>query len=84
MVPGSHLALSVASTEGLTTAEITELEDAYRGATSTITLRSRTEITNWMSGFELTGDGLSPAAQWCDDHVPATRAKFLAAVGERT
>lgn len=81
MASGSYLVLSAISTDGLTSAQIDRIHEAYDGATSRAALRTREEIAAFFDGFELVGPGLAPAARWCDDEGLETSGGALAAIG---
>lgn len=82
MVSGSHLVLSVASTDGLPPEAVAEARQTWANATSPLTPRSREEIQAWMTGFDLTSE-LASTADWCADDSLQTQAKFLAGIARK-
>lgn len=82
MVPGSFLALSAGSSEGLTEAELTEIHDAYARTPRGGHLRSREEITGLFAGFDLVEPGVVDVSRWRGLERP-TRISILAGVARR-
>lgn len=80
MAPGSYIAMSVASTDGVPEDELAELQQAYSGATSSAFGYSRNDVTALFDGFELVDPGIVDTSQWRADESP-TRIKVLAGVG---
>lgn len=64
MAPGSYIAISVATTEGLSPQNSAELVHTYKSATSTATLRSREQIMRFLHGFEMIEPGLVGVSRW--------------------
>jgi O-methyltransferase involved in polyketide biosynthesis len=62
--PGSYIALSLGTTEGVHPAKIAEAQRVYRGASSQLTYRSRTQIELLFDGFELVDPGLVRLPRW--------------------
>ena len=62
---GSYLAISHGTTEGRP--ELAEVQDAYRGTTTQITLRSRDQVARFFTGFELVDPGVVFVQQWRPD-----------------
>lgn len=82
MAPGSHLAISTATSEGLTDEERRHMEAAFDEATAPFVFRTREQIERLFIGFELLDPGLVPLAHWRADG-PGTRGKGLGAVGRK-
>ena len=80
MAPGSFIGLSTAATEGLTPAEIKAVEDAYAASTVPAVFRTRAEIEELFTGFELAEPGVVPVGRWRGTE-PDTRIQILAGVG---
>jgi trans-aconitate methyltransferase len=78
--PGSMLALSVGTTEGLTPAQVQAIEEAYAKAAAQAVIRSPAEIERLYAGFDLVEPGLVHVAKWRADG-PETKGKFLSGVG---
>ena len=79
MAPRSYLALSTATTEGLTRADVKAIEDAYAASTVPAVFRSREEIEALFAGTEPVAPGLVPVGQWGADDPP-THIRILAGV----
>ena len=82
MAPGSYLALSMGSTEGLTEAEIVSLHAGYSTTPQGLFLRSREEIEALFEGFTLLDPGLVDVSGWRANE-PSTPVRALAGVGRR-
>lgn len=80
MAPGSHLALSTGTTEGLTPSQLKTIEDAYAKSSAAAVIRSRSEIEALFTGFDLLPPGLTHVARWRADG-PETQGRLLAGVG---
>lgn len=83
MAPGSHLALTAVTTENMTADELAQAREAWRDATSSLTLRERDHIATWFDGLELVEPGLASPAAWCNNPGLETRTKFLAGIGRK-
>jgi SAM-dependent methyltransferase len=82
MVPGSYLALSHLTSSGPETAELDQVVDAYKTATSPMVFRSREVIETFFTGTELIDPGLVRPWQWRPDGTDSPRTDWLyAAVG---
>lgn len=82
MAPGSYIALSTGSTEGLSDEEVAKIATIYQHTPSGCTLRSRNQIESLFAGFEVLEPGLVHVARWRSDGTE-TRGKILAAVGRK-
>jgi trans-aconitate methyltransferase len=78
--PGSYLALSVGTTDGLTPSQVQGIKDAYANASAHAVIRSRQEIERLFTGFDLIEPGLVHVAKWRADG-PETKGRLLAGVG---
>ena len=79
MAPGSFLALSTTTSEGLSAEEIERIEATYTRAGVSPTGRTREQVTALFDGFELAPPGVVPVQSWRADG-PATRSRLLAGV----
>ncbi|MEV5751205.1 SAM-dependent methyltransferase [Actinoallomurus sp. NPDC052308] len=80
MAPGSFLALSTGTYEGLTLEQRERIENAYAKSSAPAVIRSRTEIERLFTGFDLVEPGLVHVARWRSDG-PETKGRLLAGVG---
>jgi SAM-dependent methyltransferase len=80
MAPGSFVALSTGTNEGLTPEQRERIEKAYAKASAPAVIRSREEIQRLFTGFDLVEPGLVHVAKWRADG-PETRGRLLAGVG---
>ncbi|HEV3169062.1 MAG TPA: SAM-dependent methyltransferase [Actinocrinis sp.] len=74
MAPGSCLALTHASGD-----DVDNLDDVvrvFRGATSTINVRSRARVLDLFDGFDLIDPGLVSVAQWRPEEDGGVAARF--------
>ncbi len=78
--PGSHLALSTGTTDGLTPEQVRGIEDAYSKSDAAAVIRSREEIAELFTGFDLVEPGLVHVAKWRADG-PETKGRLLSGVG---
>jgi O-methyltransferase involved in polyketide biosynthesis len=89
MAPGSYLALSLGTTEGVDPAKIAEAQRVYRGASSQLTYRSRAQIERLFAGFDLVDPGLVRLPRWRPISEEAAQAEsegsewMLGGVGRR-
>jgi hypothetical protein len=70
--PGSYLAISHASLDGLQPdlqAKVIEAAQTYAKAGQPVTLRGVAEITSWFDGLSLVEPGVVPLPQWRPDSV---------------
>jgi hypothetical protein len=80
LAPGSYLAASVATSEGLDMPSRGEAEDVTQRASLPFTLRTRAQIEQVFEGFELVEPGLVDVTQWRNDGEPLSISN-LAGVG---
>jgi hypothetical protein len=80
MAPGSYLAASVATSEGLDTGTLDEAGDVTQRVSMPFTLRTRAQIEQIFDGFELIEPGIVDVAQWRNDGKPLSISN-LAGVG---
>jgi SAM-dependent methyltransferase len=80
MAPGSFLAISTGTNEGLTPEQRERIENAYAKSSAPAVIRSRTEIERLFTGFDLVDPGLVHVAKWRTDG-PETQGRLLAGVG---
>ncbi len=78
--PGSGLALSTGTTDGLTPEQVDTIEEAYANSDSPAVIRSRSEIERLFTGFDLVEPGLVHVARWRADG-PETDGCLLAGLG---
>jgi hypothetical protein len=64
MVPGSFLAVSHISSDGISPAAMAAVHRAYRTASAPAVFRSREEIARFFIGVELVEPGLTNIAAW--------------------
>jgi len=70
LAPGSYLALSHATQDGLPPLAVYAMEETYAHATEQLTLRSRAEVERFFAGMDMVApypgaaDGLTFAGQW--------------------
>jgi hypothetical protein len=67
MAPGSYLAISAASYEGLPLSVVRDLESIYANANAPLVFRSTSQIEQLFEGFELIDPGLTLVTRWRAD-----------------
>jgi hypothetical protein len=67
LAPGSYLAISAASYEGMSLGTVQELEAIYSKSNATLVFRSRPQIEQLFEGFELLEPGLAMVTRWRTD-----------------
>jgi hypothetical protein len=67
LAPGSYLAASVGTSEGLDLPAVDEAGDVMQRVSTPFTLRSRAQIEQIFDGFELVEPGLVDVTQWRND-----------------
>lgn len=72
MVPGSHLAISVACSDGASPEALAEIETIYSHATAQGFFRTRAQVEELFDGFQLLEPGLGSISQWRADGQPGT------------
>jgi hypothetical protein len=75
LAPGSYLAMSLGTTDGVDPAKIADAQRIYRSSTAQLTYRSRAQIQRLFDGFELVEPGLVRLPQWRPDSELAARAE---------
>ena len=80
MAPGSYLAASVATSEGLDMSALGDADDVTQRASLPFTLRTRAQIEQIFDGFELVEQGVVDVSQWRNDGEPLSISN-LAGVG---
>jgi hypothetical protein len=75
LVPGSYLALSLGTTDGVDPAKIADAQRVYRSSSAQLTYRSRAQIEQLFDGFELVEPGLVRLPQWRPDSELSARAE---------
>lgn len=84
MTTGSYIVITHPVTDGIDRAVISEIEDAYQGATASVTPRASADIRSFFTGLELVEPGLVDASRWRPDtRERAARMRFLAGVGRK-
>jgi hypothetical protein len=64
LAPGSYLAISAASYEGMSLEAVRELEAIYSKSNATLVFRSKPQIEELFEGFELLHPGLTMVTRW--------------------
>jgi hypothetical protein len=82
MAPGSYLAMSVITNEGLSADDIDRIQATYTRTGASPTGRSRARIQEMFTGFDLAEPGLTTVQSW-RANTPETRARLLAGVGQK-
>lgn len=67
LAPGSYLAISAASYEGMSLEAVRELEAIYSRSNATLVFRSKSQIEQLFEGFELLQPGLTMVTRWRTD-----------------
>ena len=80
MAPGSYLAASVGTSEGLDVGTVDEADDVMQRVATPFTLRTRAQIEQIFDGFELVDPGVVDVTQWRNDDKPLSISN-LAGVG---
>jgi hypothetical protein len=75
LAPGSYLAMSLGTTDGVDPAKIADAQRVYRSATAQLTYRTRAEIELLFNGFGLVEPGLVRLPHWRPDSELALRAE---------
>jgi S-adenosyl methyltransferase len=87
--PGSYLAMSLGTTDGVDPAKIADAKQVYRSATAQLTYRSRAQIEELFDGFDLVDPGLVRPPLWRPDSDASVSSELegsewmLAAVGRK-
>jgi trans-aconitate methyltransferase len=64
LAPGSYLAISLGTSDGVDPAKIADVQRVYRSSTAQLTFRSRIQIEQLFDGFELVEPGLVRLPRW--------------------
>jgi hypothetical protein len=83
LVPGSYLAISQVTAEGLEpdhAAELHRVVAAYQSADEQITLRTRTTLLSWFEGTDLVEPGVARLLDWRRDDSPLSEHELAAAL----
>ena len=89
LAPGSYLAMSLGTTDGVDPAKIAGAQQVYRSATAQLTYRSRAQIEQLFDGFDLVEPGLVRLPHWRPDSAASVRGEMagsewmLGAVGRK-
>jgi S-adenosyl methyltransferase len=86
LVPGSYLALSSITTDGLDETTATGTRELYRAAHTPAAPRSREQLMEFFAGCELAGPGLADVVQWRPDpdtDTTPTKVHMLGGVGRK-
>jgi hypothetical protein len=75
VAPGSYLAMSLGTTDGVDPAKIADAQRVYRSATAQLTYRSRAQIEQLFDGFEMIKPGLVRLPRWRPARASAARAE---------
>jgi hypothetical protein len=67
MAPGSYLAMSIGTSDGADPEMLAEATQTYAGARMPFTLRSRAQIMDLFSGFDVVEPGLVSLPEWRPD-----------------
>jgi S-adenosyl methyltransferase len=67
MAPGSHLVVSIGTSDGADPEMLAEATDTYAGARMPFTLRTRAQIMDLFDGFDLVEPGLVALPEWRPD-----------------
>lgn len=82
MAPGSYLAASVGTSEGLSEEDIARISGGYSSAAVSTIARPREQIEELFAGSDLLEPGLVDVSQWRAAE-PQTHVKILAGVGRK-
>jgi hypothetical protein len=80
LAPGSQVAFSVGTREGVAPEVTAQVEKIYSATQSPIVFRTRAQIEQLIEGLELTEPGLTEVTQWRSDGTPLTM-RMLAGLG---
>ncbi|MGH3391561.1 MAG: SAM-dependent methyltransferase [Actinomadura sp.] len=86
LVPGSYLALSHATTEGLPVDVVADAQERYKNASAPVVFRDRDAIGRFFDGFELVDPGLVYTTEWRSGELERARTNgegLLAGVGRK-
>jgi hypothetical protein len=80
LAPGSQVAFSVGTREGVPTEVTSQVERIYSSTQSPIVFRTRAQVEQLIDGLDLVDPGLSEITQWRAEGTPLTM-RMLAGVG---
>lgn len=83
LVPGSYVAISQVTGEGLApehAAELDRVVATYQSTDERITLRGRAELLSWFGGTDLVGPGVARLLDWRREDVPLSEHEHAAAL----
>lgn len=83
LVPGSYLAASMATTEGIDPSAVAHLEAVYARTPSPLHVRSRAQIEELFDGLELPGPGLVDLNRWAARRRWAPPSGALAGIARK-
>jgi hypothetical protein len=80
LAPGSYVAFSVGTREGVPPEVTAHVEQVYQASQSAIVFRTRAQVEELVEGLDLLEPGIAEVTQWRADGVPGTM-RMLAGVG---
>jgi len=80
LAPGSHLALSAASREGMAPEAVRRMEEVGATLASGAFMRSMAQVEELFEGLDLVEPGITEVSRWRSDGTPG-RLRILAGVG---
>jgi hypothetical protein len=83
MAPGSYLAISHVTTDGIPESAVRRASEIYDRALVSGAARSREDIARMFGGLELVPPGLVDVAEWRSARTPGRRPVFLAGIGRK-
>ncbi len=84
MAPGSYLVISHVAADGADKRVVSEITDAYQGATAPAVPRTHSAIRDLFTGLDFVEPGLTDVALWqCDTPVGARDIRILGGVGRK-
>jgi hypothetical protein len=72
LAPGSYVAFSVATVDGVPREVTRRLEEIYQHATAPIIFRTRAQVEELVDGLDLLEPGITDVTRWGDQHRPLT------------
>lgn len=85
MAPGSYLAVSHVTSDGVDPGIVARVEKVYQRATAPAVPRTTADIAEFFTGLDLVEPGLVDVSQWRPDTIARkpTKVRFLAGVGRK-
>ena len=83
MSPGSYLAISTASNEGISAAAVERTETVYEDTNSAVFMRTRAQVEQLFEGFDLVEPGLVDMTKWRTDEDYCS-IRVLSGVGRKS